>query len=192
MPRKITYGIDFDIDKSSLQQLRNQLQDLGKITQKELKLFNPETTQKELKVIQQQVQEAAQIMGTALDSAYNPKLDTLNISKFSQSLSNSSMSIREMESAFAKAGTAGKNAFLDLTSQVLTTQRAVKQTSGLIESMAQTLTNTIKWTVSSSAIQTFTGAIQKAWGFTQKLDESLNNIRIVTGKNIDEMSRFAD
>jgi len=37
----------------------------------------------------------------------------------------------------------------------------------------------------------FMGAVQSAYGYAQDLNESLNNIRIVTGANIDEMSRFA-
>ena len=34
--------------------------------------------------------------------------------------------------------------------------------------------------------------ISSAWNYSKDLNASLNNIRIVTGKNIDEMSRFAD
>lgn len=41
-------------------------------------------------------------------------------------------------------------------------------------------------------VQKFTGSIQQAWGFTKSLDSSLNDIRIITGKNADEMARFAE
>ena len=57
--------------------------------------------------------------------------------------------------------------------------------------MGQTLTNTIKWSISSSAINAFTGSVQKAWGFVRDLDSSLNDIMIVTEKNSDDMERFA-
>ena len=36
------------------------------------------------------------------------------------------------------------------------------------------------------------GAIQGAYGYAQNLNESLNNIRIVTGLSADEMAVFAD
>lgn len=36
------------------------------------------------------------------------------------------------------------------------------------------------------------GAVQRAYGYAQDLNESLNNIRIVTGHNIDYMDKFAD
>jgi hypothetical protein len=58
--------------------------------------------------------------------------------------------------------------------------------------MGTTLFNSIKWTISSSLVNNFTGSIQRAWGFTKSLDSSLNDIRIVTGKNADEMARFAE
>jgi hypothetical protein len=37
----------------------------------------------------------------------------------------------------------------------------------------------------------FTSAISKAYGYAQDLNESLNNIRIVTGYNTDKMDKFA-
>lgn len=58
--------------------------------------------------------------------------------------------------------------------------------------MGKTLFNSIKWSISSSLVNSFTGSIQQAWGFTKSLDNSLNDIRIVTGKSADEMNRFAD
>jgi hypothetical protein len=57
--------------------------------------------------------------------------------------------------------------------------------------MSETMSNTIRWTVASSALNAMTGAVQKAYGFTKQLDRSLNDIMIVTGKSSDEMARFA-
>ena len=54
-----------------------------------------------------------------------------------------------------------------------------------------TIKNTAKWQISSSIIHGFMGAVQEAYGYAQDLNESLNNIRIVTGYNIDKMSQFA-
>ena len=57
--------------------------------------------------------------------------------------------------------------------------------------MGTVLKNTIKWQISSSAIHSFMGAVQSAYGYAQDLNESLNKIRIVTGQNIEQMERFA-
>jgi hypothetical protein len=35
------------------------------------------------------------------------------------------------------------------------------------------------------------GAVSSAYGYAKDLNESLNNIRIVTGYNTDQMSKFA-
>jgi hypothetical protein len=42
--------------------------------------------------------------------------------------------------------------------------------------MAETMANTVRWTVASSALNSLTGSVQKAWSFTKQLDSSLNNI----------------
>ena len=191
MANRINYTIGFNADSNSLNQLKIQLNNLIGITQKELKLFNPSATQAQLKQMQADVQAAASTMGRALETAYNPKLNTINITKFNQSLNTSKMTVQQMEVAFSKAGTQGKNAFLQMTSQILTTQRAVKQTSNFLDSMSKTFVNTIKWSVASSVIQGFTSSIRNAWSYTQRLDESLNNIRIVTGQSAEEMDKFA-
>jgi len=57
--------------------------------------------------------------------------------------------------------------------------------------MRETLTNTLRWTIASKAINSVTGSIQKAWGFTKQLDASLTDIMIVTGKSSSEMEKFA-
>jgi len=57
-----------------------------------------------------------------------------------------------------------------------------------MKEFAVTLRNTAKWQISSSLLHGFMGAIQSAYGYAQDLNESLNNIRIVTGYGVDKMS----
>jgi TP901 family phage tail tape measure protein len=68
----------------------------------------------------------------------------------------------------------------------------LRQTNTLLDRMGETLSNTIKWGISSSLMNQFVGSIQQAYGYVQHLDTSLNDIRIVTGKSADEMDRFAE
>jgi hypothetical protein len=42
--------------------------------------------------------------------------------------------------------------------------------------MGETLTNTVRWSIASTALNSFTEQIQKAWSFTKQLDASLNDI----------------
>lgn len=55
-----------------------------------------------------------------------------------------------------------------------------------------TMKNTARWQISSSILHGFVGSLQQAYGYTKNLDESLNNIRIVSGASADEMARFAE
>jgi TP901 family phage tail tape measure protein len=187
MANKITYDIGFNVNNSGLQQVRTELQNIGSMTLKDLKLIDATATKTELN----EIKESAHAVGAAIEASFNPKLGTINVDKFNSSLKGSGQTVAQIEANFAKMGSAGKTAFRNLTSEILTTKREVKQTSNFLDSMARTLGNTIKWSIASSAINMVTGEIKKAWGYTKKLDESLNDIRIVTGRSSDEMDRFA-
>ena len=57
--------------------------------------------------------------------------------------------------------------------------------------MGTTLKNTVRWQLSSSLLHGFMGAVQSAYGYTQDLNRSLNDIRIVTGNSAEQMEQFA-
>jgi hypothetical protein len=61
-----------------------------------------------------------------------------------------------------------------------------------LNSMLVALKNTARWQLSSSMLHGFMGAVSSAYNYVQDLNESLTNIRVVTGYNIEEMSRFAE
>ena len=192
--KKITYGIGFNVDTSGLQQVRTELKNIGEMTLKDLKLIDPTKTQADL----DKIKESAKTVQKALEESFNPKLGTVNVNKFndsikeSQSLSSgAALSFAQLGQNVSSIGTNGVIAFRNLTTEILTSKKATQETSRLLDSMKQTFLNTIKWSISSSILNTFTGSIQKAWNYTQKLDTSLNDIRIVTGKSAEEMEKFA-
>jgi len=57
--------------------------------------------------------------------------------------------------------------------------------------MATSMSNTVKWGITSSVFNNITGAIQKAYYYSKDLNSSLNDIRIVTGDSVEKMERFA-
>ena len=185
--KQIRYGIGFDVDKSSLQSVRQELQQFSNMSFKELKLINKDATMQDL----QAIKTSAHQLGDAFEKSFNPKLGTVNIEKFNQELKTTGFNVAQAEQAYAKMGTKGQSAFRNLTSEILTTQREVKQTNKFIDSMAKTLGNTIKWSIASSAVNTFSSSIRNAWNYVVKLDTSLNDIRIVTGKSANDMEKFA-
>jgi hypothetical protein len=78
-----------------------------------------------------------------------------------------------------------------LSQSILTAEIPAKRLNKHLEGMMKTLANTAKWQISSTVLQTFTGAISDAYRYAQDLNKSLNDIRIVTGYNIDYMEDFA-
>jgi TP901 family phage tail tape measure protein len=67
----------------------------------------------------------------------------------------------------------------------------VRESHAILDKMATTLANTIKWNAASGAVNGLTRSVQQAWGYVKALDGSLNDIRIVTGKSADDMANFA-
>ena len=63
--------------------------------------------------------------------------------------------------------------------------------SKFIEKIGETMANSIRWSITSSAINSLTGSVEKAYGYIKKLDTSLNNIRIVSGQSANQMAEFA-
>ena len=185
----IKYSIGFNVDKTGLNQLKSSLQEIKQMTANDIMRIGGHTD------IQRANQELAELKSSiaaidnALDQAFNSDLGTLNITKFNQQLQK--LDLNKIYQGFSRAGAAGQAAFRNTTTQILTTNMQLKQTHKLIDTMATTMANTIKWGVASSVMNKFTGSVQQAYGYVKSLDGSLNDIRIVTEKSSDEMAKFA-
>jgi hypothetical protein len=156
----------------------------------QLKIINPQSVEA-AKADLAEIKQAARVTGEALTASFNPKLNTVNMQTFQNYLAQSNTSITQLGATFAKAGLQGEQAFRNLSVQLMNTGFQLKKTNNFLDSMGKTFFNTIKWSVASTAINTVTGKIQEAWGYTKKLDTSLNDIRIVTEKSAKEMETFA-
>lgn len=179
--KKITIGLDFDVNLAELERIKDQLDDIRL----------PAVTQKNISAELKEAGEAAKILKDALEDAWNPKLGQLDLSKLNKSIKDTYGNIGNFRKAISGAGTIGTNVFDNFSKTVLKTNVQIKQTNKLLDSMATSMANTIKWGLTSSVFNNITGSLQKAWDYSLKLDSSLNDIRIVTGKSADEMERFA-
>lgn len=185
---QIRFGVGFNVDSSSLNAIKSQLQELARLA--DFKIGDANSTERMRTDFSNLKQTIAQV-AALLDQSFNKDLGTLNIAKFNQGLKNSGTSLNQLQASFSTAGVAGQNAFRNLTARILTTKTQIKQTQEWIEKMSNTMANTLRWSISSSALNAFTGSIQQAYSYVKNLDKSLNNIRIVTEKSADEMERFA-
>ena len=192
MANQIRYQVGFDIQKQGLNELKASLQQISKMKLSDLmKINNSNAT--EAAAALGKIKEQAAKVEIALQKAFNTKLGTTNIETFNKVLKQDlGSSIEQVHATFSKAGTAGENAFRSLSNQVLTTNTQLKQSHTLLDNMATTLGNTIKWNIASSAINSLSGSIQQAFGYVKSLDTSLNNIRIVTNKSAEQMDLFAE
>lgn len=185
--KDVTLTVGFDVDTSSLDTLRKDLADLAYISKNDAIKLGINLSPEDLRETKSKISDIEQ----ALKKAYNPKLDAINIKKFNQELEKSELDLKDLYGSLSQMGPAGESAFYRLNAQLIKSGRELKKTKTLIDSLGETLVNTIKWNVASSAINAVTGSVQKAVGYVRSLDNSLNDIRIVTGASADEMDKFA-
>lgn len=115
----------------------------------------------------------------------------LDLAKFSQSMSQSNTSIKEYASALSQLGPQGEQAFAKLARSISQAEIPMRKANGVLAEFATTLKNTARWQISSSILHGFMGTVQSAYHYAQDLNESLNNIRIVTGQTTEQMDAFA-
>lgn len=127
----------------------------------------------------------------ALQSA-TTSTGSLDLGKFNQSLAQGKNSVSDYADALASLGPQGKQAFMQLAQSVTTAEVPLRQSNKILSEFATTLKNTVRWQISSSVLHGFMGSLQGAYRYAQDLNESLNNIRIVTGYNVEQMSQFAE
>ncbi len=189
----VTIGTKFTSDISGLQQAKSALEDIQKKSFLELKIVDyssakgVEEATRKLDI----AKESASKLSSMLDAAFNKDLGKLNISAFEQQLKKSSVSLQQMYADLSALGPVGQDAFHKVATEVLTTSTQLQKSKTFLDDMAETMSNTIKWGIASSAMKNFTTSVQQAYNYVKDLDHSLNEIRIVSGLSADQMDRFA-
>lgn len=170
--------------KAELQSLQRQLNDLMLSAQKN------DSSLGLSKDIQQATQMAAQLK-VQLEAATG-STGRLDLTKFNEQLKKSGTTIKDYKNALTQLGPAGTQAFSNLASSIMQAEVPLRRTNKALNEFATSLANTARWQLSSSILHGLMSAISGAYGYAQDLNESLNNIRIVTGQNVDQMARFAE
>ena len=135
--------------------------------------------------------KAATELQIHLKNATNVNTGNLDFAKLNQSIKQSGMTLEQYGMQLRSIGPQGQQAFMSLANSIASAEIPLKRSNKLLQSFSTTLANTAKWQLSSSMLHGFMSATQAAYGYAQDLNESLNNIRIVTGQNIDQMANFA-
>jgi hypothetical protein len=91
------------------------------------------------------------------------------------------MKLEVLKGQLELLGPTGQKAFMSLASSIVSADVPLTRTNKLVSELWTTMKNTMRWQLTSSMLHSFMGTIQSAVGYAQDLNESLNNIRIVTG-----------
>lgn len=115
----------------------------------------------------------------------------LDLYDFRKELEKANLDANKIGDSLRALGPEGVNAFNQLTHSIANAEMPLKRTNKLLEEFRTTLKNTVRWQISSTAINALANGMHQAYSYAQDLNSSLNDIRIVTGKSTDEMVKFA-
>ena len=138
-----------------------------------------------------QASHAAAELKVHLEKALNVDTGNLDFNKLNQSLKQSNTTLTQYAQQLASIGPEGQKAFMMLAQSVASAEVPIRSSSKLLNEMWTTMKNTARWQLTSSMLHGFMGAVKSAVGYAEDLNESLNNIRIVTGNSVDQMKDFA-
>lgn len=139
-----------------------------------------------------QAAQAARQLQIHLQNAVNQDTGKLNLTQLNTSLRQSGLNLQQLSNQLLAAGTQGQQSFTRLATAIATADSQTWSMSSRMQSMMNTLGNTAKWMVASSAISVVTRGFQDAISHAEDLNKALNDIRIVTGYGVNSMADFAE
>lgn len=179
-------NLQFTADsKQAQQQLKDLQEQLNNLTKNVSSYGNLSLSQE----IQKALPYVSELQGMLVTC--RTEAGTIDLGKFNQSLKKSGRTISEYGDQLQVLGREGEQAFANLAKSISTAELPLKRSNALLKEFGITLANTARWQISSSILHGFMGAVQSAYYYAQDLNESLNNIRIVTGQDVDQMAKFA-
>lgn len=181
---KLKVSVDVDVNKASLAELQKSLKDIQNSAKKA-------DFQEELTSGLKQAAIEAQKVSDILTKSWNTKLNQMDLTKLNKNIKESYGSVDNLKKAMMQGGEVGASAYNRIAQSVLTTNVQLKQSNILLDKMAITMGNTIRFGISSAVFNRITDSISEAYSYVKKLDSSLNHIRIVSNASADEMERFA-
>lgn len=179
----IEYKLKTTLDASGLTKLQSELNNLSLDMQK---LANRELISDKNK---QSTLHTIDTVQKALTQAFNPKLGMLDINKFQKGLEG--LPLSRIQKEFYQMGSSGKAAFVDLLGSLGKLDVGLKSTSSNLDKIKNTIGNTIRWGVISSAFNQVSNSISRSVDYMKELDDSLTQIMLVTDYSRENMNSFA-
>lgn len=188
--KRLNMEIDFS---ANTQKARKEIAELQKQLEQAVKIASKTSVNEGLGITKeiQNASTAAATLQAHLEKAININTGKLDLGLLNKSFKDAGVNLEHYQKQLSQLGPVGNQAFNSLAQAILKADVPLKQTSNLLNQFATTLKNTARWQISSSILHGFMGSLQSAFGYAKNLNESLNNIRIVTGQSTDQMAKFA-
>ena len=126
-----------------------------------------------------------------LGQAFNTSTGRLDFTQFTKSMRQAGYEMQDYVKSLQQLGPAGETAFKQLGNAILNSEIQMKRAHPILDKFVTSLGRVALYQFSTKAISMFTSSIREAFQFTQELNRSLNEIRIVTKMSTDEMASFA-
>lgn len=178
----------FNSDTSQAKKdIQSLIQEIGKLSTDNLRNGLTHDLTDDIRNASNEVQK----FSVMLRDAVNVDTGKLDLTKLNASLKASNTSLSQMANSFAALGNRGVQSFANIVKQINAAEIPLRQTNKLVDKLWLSLKNTVNWQISSSAIHTLVRGFESAFRYAEDLNESLNNIRIVSGYSADKMADFA-
>ena len=182
MAKRLNYTIGVDADTSKLEASLNDA----------FSRLNRIGSQVNLTTDLRNASQAALELSSHLNKAFNQQTGKFDLVTFNQSLSESGRTLESYANDLISIGPTGEQAFLKVATAITQAELPLRRTNKLFDQLWVTMKNTMRWQLTSSVLHGFIGALEQAYGYSKDLNRSLNEIRIVSEKSADDMSKFAE
>ena len=179
----LSFTADTGKAKAQLKDLQNQLTKVVNLSAKDIGG----------NVLAQDIEKAslaAAQLKAHLEDATNVDTGKLDLGRLSQSLD--ARELKKYRDNLERLGPTGQKVFLSFAQSIQQAELPLKRTNALMSELWTTMKNTARWQLTSSAMHGFMSAVSSAYGYAKDLNESLNNIRIVSGQSTEQMAKFAE
>lgn len=183
----INFSFGIQMDKSSVKQTQDEIKKIIQYFQREM--AQSDLGASTLNEYKKHVKDLDVIL-KSLGNSYVNSLEKFNVSGFEEEVRSAGVNLTHVLDDLEAIGVKGSLSFDKFTSEVKSNRIELEKTDTLLDKTVTTLTKTYLWNMANRAVDVFNGKIQDSVKFIYDLDESLNNIRVVTGKSSDEMATF--
>lgn len=183
----IVLGFKADVETAK-KQLYDLKQNIDKITSQDFSL-NFKTGN--MKVGIKEINNDLITLQKAMSNSMNLDTGKLNLNKLIAETKAYGINIDSITGYLAGLGDTGKESLSIISKLISEGDTKAVSLNKSIQRMGEQLMRTAKIQLSYAVLDQFTSVFRDSYNYAQELNESLNNIRIVTNKSKTDMSKFA-